>query len=27
LPYLTTLAVLVIAGGARRPPPRSLGRV
>jgi len=27
LPYLTTLAVLVIAGGARRPPPRSLGQV
>ncbi len=25
LPYLLTLAVLVIAGGARRPPPRALG--
>jgi simple sugar transport system permease protein len=27
LPYVLTLAVLVIAGGARRPPPRALGRV
>jgi len=26
LPYVTTLAVLVIFGGDRRPPPRSLGR-
>jgi simple sugar transport system permease protein len=27
LPYVATLAVLVIGGGGRRPPPRSLGRV
>ncbi len=27
LPYVLTLAVLVIAGGAKRPPPRSLGQV
>jgi simple sugar transport system permease protein len=27
LPYVMTLAVLIIAGGARRPPPRSLGQV
>lgn len=27
LPYVTTLAVLIIFGGARRPPPRSLGRI
>lgn len=27
LPYFLTLAVLVIAGGSRRPPPRSLGKV
>jgi simple sugar transport system permease protein len=27
LPYVTTLAVLVIFGGGRRPPPRSLGRI
>jgi general nucleoside transport system permease protein len=26
LPYVATLAVLAIAGGARRPPPRSLGK-
>jgi general nucleoside transport system permease protein len=26
LPYFLTLAVLVIAGGSRRPPPRALGR-
>jgi simple sugar transport system permease protein len=27
LPYVMTLAVLVIAGGARRPPPRALGQI
>ena len=27
LPYVMTLIVLVIAGGSRRPPPRSLGRI
>jgi ABC-type uncharacterized transport system permease subunit len=27
LPYVLTLAVLMIASGARRPPPRSLGRI
>lgn len=27
LPYVLTLAVLIIAGGARRPPPRSLGKM
>jgi simple sugar transport system permease protein len=27
LPYVATLAVLVIAGGARRPPPRALGQI
>jgi general nucleoside transport system permease protein len=27
LPYVATLAVLVIVGGARRPPPRALGQI
>jgi general nucleoside transport system permease protein len=27
LPYVMTVAVLVIAGGARRPPPRALGQI
>jgi simple sugar transport system permease protein len=27
LPYVMTLAVLVIAGGAKRPPPRALGQI
>jgi ABC-type uncharacterized transport system permease subunit len=27
LPYVTTLAVLIVVGGRKRQPPRSLGRV